>query len=81
MPDPQDFLNGVCTNIINMHQKQLKTYNGERSSSAAGGKGGGGGSGGWLYFKAWVAAPLACVHHATFTAHTHMHTPQYTHAV
>ena len=25
----QDFLNGVCTNIIHMHQKQLKYYSGE----------------------------------------------------
>ncbi len=25
----QDFLNGVCTNIIHMHQKQLKYYGGE----------------------------------------------------
>lgn len=25
----QDFLNGVCTNIIHMHQKQLKYYAGE----------------------------------------------------
>ncbi len=25
----QDFLNGVCTNIIHMHQKQLKYYTGE----------------------------------------------------
>jgi ATP-binding cassette subfamily F protein 2 len=24
----QDFLNGVCTNIIHMHQKQLKCYTG-----------------------------------------------------
>ena len=24
----QDFLNGVCTNIIHMHQKQLKYYTG-----------------------------------------------------
>lgn len=25
----QDFMNGVCTNIIHMHQKQLKYYTGE----------------------------------------------------
>ncbi|KAH7621907.1 putative ABC transporter F family member 1 [Nannochloris sp. 'desiccata'] len=25
----QDFLNGVCTNIIHMHNKQLKTYSGD----------------------------------------------------
>ncbi len=24
----QDFLNGVCTNIVHMHQKQLKYYSG-----------------------------------------------------
>ena len=28
----QDFLNGVCTNIIHMHQKTLKTYNGNYDS-------------------------------------------------
>lgn len=28
---PQDFLNGVCTNIIHMHQKQLKYYTGGRA--------------------------------------------------
>lgn len=27
----QDFLNGVCTNIIHMHQKKLKYYGGERA--------------------------------------------------
>jgi ATP-binding cassette subfamily F protein 2 len=25
----QDFLNGVCTNIVHMHQKQLRYYGGE----------------------------------------------------
>lgn len=29
----QDFMNGVCTNIIHMHQKKLKVYGGEASSS------------------------------------------------
>jgi energy-coupling factor transporter ATP-binding protein EcfA2 len=28
----QDFLNGVCTNIIHMHQKQLKYYSGARAN-------------------------------------------------
>jgi ATP-binding cassette, subfamily F, member 2 len=28
----QDFLNGVCTNIIHMHLKKLKYYSGERSA-------------------------------------------------
>jgi energy-coupling factor transporter ATP-binding protein EcfA2 len=37
----QDFLNGVCTNIIHMHQKQLKYYSGERRCwAAAAGAGG-----------------------------------------
>lgn len=42
---PQDFLNGVCTNIIHMHQKQLKYYTG-----------GCPGLGGWLGLKL-----LACI--------------------
>jgi ATP-binding cassette, subfamily F, member 2 len=25
----QDFMNGVCTNIIHMHQRQLKNYTGK----------------------------------------------------
>jgi ATP-binding cassette subfamily F protein 2 len=28
----QDFLNGVCTNIIHMHNKQLKTYSGKKTA-------------------------------------------------
>ena len=39
----QDFLNGVCTNIINMHQKKLKYYSGgcmgARQGGGVGGKG------------------------------------------
>ena len=30
----QDFLNGVCTNIVHMHQKQLKYYTGEQGAAA-----------------------------------------------
>ena len=38
----QDFLNGVCTNIINMHQKKLKYY------------AGGCWEGGWVGGLAWM---------------------------
>lgn len=31
----QDFMNGICTNIIHMHQKQLRYYAGECISESA----------------------------------------------